>query len=118
MPDPYADFYEDSDFIMAWKRTCLETDGCSTGQLKKVESWFVKRVYTCSCIQHDFDYREGWRWGMTRLQSDKDLRDGIRAAGIRYYLIAQIVYIGVRIGSGPFWQEPFGELGEHKLLGD
>ena len=55
---------------------------------------------------------------MTRELSDKDLRDGIRAAGIRYFIIAQIVYIGVRIGSGPFWQKPFGELGEHKLLGD
>ena len=117
MIDPYEPYYEDAEFIAAWKRTCLETDGCSSGPLKKVARWFVKRVYSCCCISHDFSYREGWRFGMTREMADKELRDCIREAGVRYYIISQIVYIGVRIGSGPFWDGP-KKYHEQQLLGD
>ena len=116
--DPYEQYYNTPEFIADWIENCDETDGCSTGPLKKLARLFVKRVYKFCCCDHDFDYRYGHKYGMTMSRSDADLRDCIKAAGFKYYFIAQIVYIGVRVGSGPFWKGPKEFQDTKTLLGD
>ena len=89
-------------FIEDWKQVCEESDGCTTGYLKKVSEWILRRLgnprnYKCLCLQHDFDYRFGWKYGVSRKFADAYLREGVTASG--HPVIARIMYRGVRLGA-------------------
>jgi hypothetical protein len=82
-------------FLQDWKENCRTSDECSSGPLKYLAKFFLgkHRNYACICLQHDFDYQYGWRYGISKRQADSDLRDGIIAAGEPG--IARLVYLGV-----------------------
>lgn len=94
-------------FLNDWRRVCAETDGCSSGLLKPLAEKIDKligrpRNYKCLCLQHDFDYRCGSSYGMTRAQADKELRSGVVASG--HPVSAWVMWVGVRIGGGSSWR--------------
>lgn len=95
--DIYHKHIDTVEFIEDWKKTCTETDGCSSGFLKKIASLFLRlfkttRKYRCLCIQHDFDYRYGSKYGMNQLIADIDLVSGINdLGGFAFSVIAWLV---------------------------
>lgn len=69
--------------IEDWSKVLQETDECSTPDLVK---WLAKLIvdrkrYCLICVQHDFDYRYGHKYGISRSQADRDLYDGVVACG-------------------------------------
>ena len=95
-------------FINDWKIVCLETDECSTGILKPVTRWWLNKIgrsrnYGCGCIQHDFDYRFGPKYGITKWTADKYLGSYIKAAG--HPIIAAAVVSGLTVGGWPAWNK-------------
>lgn len=76
-------YWESKEFIKDWKELCENTDECSSGPLKVLTKFFLgkKRNYGCICYVHDFDYRYGWKYGISRREADKELRQGVIASG-------------------------------------
>lgn len=79
----------------------FESDGCSMfpdGTQKEPVLW------RDDCVQHDFAY---WKGGTCRerREADQRLRDGIRSKGKP--MVAQIVYLGVRVGGHPWLPSPW-----------
>lgn len=73
------------EFLKDWKRICEESDGCSSWMAKYVAKfiyWIIRndRNYKCICLQHDFDYRVGWKYRISKEQADKEMRRGIKAS--------------------------------------
>jgi hypothetical protein len=103
--DIYREFENSEQFIEDWKKTCRETDGCSSGFLKKVAhlalGWTgTFRKYRCLCIQHDFDYRYGANYGMVQKIADNDLTRGVDELGGRLFsIIAWFIKQGLKIGG-------------------
>lgn len=96
----------EADIIRCWKIVCAETDECSSGPLKKLAHLWLNAVgrsrnYGCLCVQHDFDYRFGPRFGITRAEADTGLRNGIAAAG--HPDIAAVVWFALRMGGWYAW---------------
>jgi len=93
-------------FIDDWKETCATTDECSSGWLKQFSRWLLNKVgrsrnYGCGCVQHDFDYRFGPKYGMTKYRADKALAEYITAAG--HPAIAAAVFTGLTVGGWYAW---------------
>ena len=120
MSHPYDKHWDTPEFIVAWKESLSVTDGCTSGPLQSIASWFVDRTYMCCCVDHDFDWKVGWKFGMTQYQADQDLKECVKAAGYKYTAIAIGMYIAVRtVGSVLFWNGPSGyKENDKKLLGD
>lgn len=91
------------EFTKDWKYAYFNNDGCSSGPLKYVARFFLKRNYACFCRDHDFDYGFGWKYGVNRKQADKYLREGIVASG--HPKIARLIYWGVRIGGSSHYNK-------------
>jgi hypothetical protein len=86
--------------ILPWK----DIKDCCT--LWKDNGW-----HDC-CCQHDLDYRYNPD-GLTRLQSDKFLKECIEASG--HPKMAQVMFLGVRVGGGFVWYKNKW-LGRHKRI--
>lgn len=79
----------------------FHTDGCSAfpdGTLADPEKW------QAPCVEHDRAY---WRGGSAedRLQADRTLRQAVSAKG--HPVIAEFMYLGVRLGGSPWWPTPW-----------
>jgi hypothetical protein len=76
---------EGEKFLQDWKQACEESDGCSSWIAKYVAKfifWSIRnlRNYKCICLQHDFDYRFGWKYGISKRQADQELKEGIKVS--------------------------------------
>lgn len=78
--------------INDWRKTLAETDECSSNLNWLAEALFVKNWHDC-CYQHDFDYREGYKYGITRSEADYYLWECVEASG--HYYIANLMYQAV-----------------------
>lgn len=92
--------------IADWKITCAETDECSTGILKPLARWLLNKIgrsrnYGCGCVQHDFDYRFGHKYGISKWYADKYLASYITASG--HPFIASAVWSGLTFGGWFAW---------------
>lgn len=87
-----------------WKATVLNNDNpCSSGVFKYLSKWVLwvlhsllgtkKRNYKCICAQHDFDYRYGWKYGISKDTADQYFRGGIIAS--KHPKIAECMYYAV-----------------------
>ncbi|MGI9266331.1 MAG: hypothetical protein ACR2QY_02300 [Akkermansiaceae bacterium] len=56
------------------------------------------------CVVHDYAYWKGGTW-KERRDADRKLRDGIRSKGKP--VIAQLAYMGVRLGGTPWLPTPW-----------
>lgn len=79
----------------------FRTDGCSAfpdGTLADPEKW------RAPCVEHDRAY---WRGGTAgeRLQADRRLREAVGAEG--HPVLAELMYLGVRLGGSPWWPTPW-----------
>ena len=77
--------------------------GCSSGFLKYIVMWFVHRNWTCFCADHDFDYRYGWKYGVSRDKADEYLYLGVEASG--HEKIARAIYKAVRLIGWMFYKK-------------
>ena len=96
------------DLVKDWKITCRDTDGCSSMFLKHIARWWLNiigtpRNYRFLCVQHDFDYRFGPKYGIYKNDADKELRDGIKDAGHPW--IAKAVYSALVIAGWKAWND-------------
>lgn len=81
--------------------SAFKSDGCSCfpeGTFSKPDLWEQ------DCIKHDLAYWKGGTWDERR-SADIQLREGIEKKGEP--LVAQIVYLGVRIGGTPWLPTPW-----------
>ena len=78
--------------LIDWGVTCRSTDGCT---FPPGFNWMSNDKIKCLCLQHDFDYQFGSKYGMTRIEADESLRDSIREAG--YPKLAAVMYRAVRV---------------------
>ncbi|GAH02221.1 unnamed protein product [marine sediment metagenome] len=86
---------EGEEFLRDWKEVTEDSDGCSSWLAKYIARWFFwlirnARNYKCICLQHDFDYTYGWKYGVSKEQADNDLKDGIKASN--HPVAAKIMY--------------------------
>src|SRR5210317_430106 len=109
-----TEYWETEEFIDDWKTSQRLSDECTSGPLKHIARLLWKRPYSICCCQHDFDYRFGHKYGISREDADKELFKCVKAAsgtqGKEYHLIAWVVYIAV-LNFGKVWYET-----ENKLL--
>ena len=79
----------------------FESDGCSSfpdGSRSEPVLWRDE------CVVHDYAYWKGGTW-KERRNADRKLRDGISRKGKP--VIAQLVYLGVRVGGTPLLPTPW-----------
>ena len=79
----------------------FESDGCSSfpdGTASEPVLW------RDDCVVHDYAYWKGGTW-KERRDADRELRDGIRRKGKP--VIAQLAYVGVRVGGTPWLPTPW-----------
>lgn len=95
---------EQDQAITEWKKTVKESDECSStyGMRWFAEHYLGKNWADC-CIQHDFDYREGAKYGITKVQADYELWQCVDASG--HPVVARFVYSGVRTFGFLFYKE-------------
>jgi len=95
---------ESSQAVQDFKKTLTETDECSStnGLHWFAETCLDKNWYDC-CIQHDFDYREGSKYGITKEMADYELYQCITDSG--HPVVARIVYRAVWALGGSSYQE-------------
>ncbi|MCP3681587.1 MAG: hypothetical protein GY861_02760 [bacterium] len=101
---PYDRHFETEPFLNDWFKNCYHTDCCSSG-FTKVISWVIlrgKRNYKQACLEHDFGYRYGWKYGIKRKQVDKEFFAHIKASG--HPLIGWAMYLAVRPGGYFTWR--------------
>lgn len=80
--------------IADWKRVASETDGCSsTNGLHWLADIFLAKNWNDCCVQHDFDYREGYKYGITKEQADYGLWECVFASG--HPFVANMMYDAV-----------------------
>ena len=93
-----------SEFLEDWHDVYNNNDGCSSWFVKHIAKRIINRNYGCSvCMQHDFDYRHGWKYGISRKEADKELRDGVIASG--HPKIATVMYRSVRVVGWLFYKK-------------
>lgn len=78
--------------VSDWKTVCRTTDGCS---FPWGFNWIAPDKICELCLQHDFDYQFGGKYGISRIEADESLRDSIVEAG--YPRLAKVMYRAVRI---------------------
>ena len=93
------------DLARDWKSISSISDECSSGVFKYLTKFILRsrRNYGCICLQHDFDYNYGYKYGINRWKADKDLFDGIVASG--HYMIATMVWSAVRLFGWQFYKK-------------
>lgn len=95
---------QSSGAVEDWQKTLNETDECSsTNRLNWLAETFLEKNWYDCCIQHDFDYREGSKYGITKAQADYELWECIEASGHPY--VANIVYDAVVLFGGSSFVE-------------
>ena len=93
------------EFLIDWKICCTFSDECSSGILKKVMKFLLgkHRNYGCICLQHDFDYNFGWKYGVSRKEADKELRLGVIASG--NWINAWAMWSAVRLMGWRYYKD-------------
>ena len=79
----------------------FQSDGCTfypDGTSSELVLW------RDNCVVHDYAYWKGGTW-KERRDADRKLRDGIRRKGKP--VIAQLAYVGVRVGGTPWLPTPW-----------
>ncbi len=90
--------------INDWKKTTIETDKCSsTNRLHWFAETFLDKNWCDCCVQHDFDYREGGKYGITKEQADYELWECVDASG--HPFVAKVVYDAVFLFGGSSYIE-------------
>lgn len=84
--------------VADWKESCTKSDGCS---FPLGFQWLNNDRICPLCLQHDFWYRYGYKYGVSRLDADLDLRNNIIAAGEG--IKAQVMYRAVRLFGSNYW---------------
>lgn len=90
--------------LQDWRTTVATSDECSSGPLKLLTKLLLgkRRNWGCICLQHDFDYRFGWKYGISRKQADTELKNGVIASG--HPKIAWAMWIAVRLLGWRFYK--------------
>ena len=80
----------------------FSSDGCS---LFPDRSLITKKDWCDCCLAHDVAY---WRGGTAaeRLKADEELRDCV-ARATRDPALAELMFVGVRSGGGPYFFTPY-----------
>jgi hypothetical protein len=95
---------ESQQAVAAWVQTTRETDECSSTEgLHWFAETFLRKNWQDCCIQHDFDYRKGSRYGITRNQADYELWACIGDTG--HPVVANIVYTAVHQFGRSSWRK-------------
>ena len=113
---------ESTQAVAEWKKTI--SDGCSSpGHLGWFAEIFLDKNWWDCCIQHDFDYREGNKYGITKIQADYELWECVIASGYgvteeqsdsvlwkrikatSHRFIANVMYDSVMLFGGPSYQK-------------
>jgi hypothetical protein len=102
------DYYDTDSFIEDWKKSCSSSDGCT---MPPGTNFLISEKIRLLCYAHDFDYQYGSKYGMTREEADKYLREGIIAAGNP--ILATIMFSAVRV-FGSIHYEYFRSFKEHE----
>lgn len=116
----YEAYWNDPKFNRDWEKACRYSDCCSSWILKyiaRVVLWFAgsKRTYKVCCKDHDFDYRYGWKYGMTFKLANKLL--GICAEGGGHPIIGKILFYGTnKFGKRSF--RGFWTCAKRKMVDD
>jgi hypothetical protein len=85
---------EKAEAISDWRKTLNETDECSsTWGCGWYADIFLDKNWADCCIDHDFDYREGSKYGVTKEQADYALWECVEASG--HPVVANIIYDAV-----------------------
>ena len=85
---------ESASAIVDWRKTLDETDECSsTFGCGWFAEFFLEKNWQDCCFQHDFDYREGAKYGITKSQADYALWECVDASG--HPFVANLVYDAV-----------------------
>jgi len=90
-------------YIDDWREVANNNDGCTSFIFKYIAKVLIKRNYCTICIQHDFDYRYGWKYGIPRKEADSDMRDGVIASG--HPKIAALMHTVVRTIGWLFYKK-------------
>jgi len=79
-----------------WQKTLKETDECSsTYGLRWFAEYFLDKNWEDCCIQHDFDYREGYKYKITKEQADYELWQCVDVSG--HSIVANFIYSSVNV---------------------
>jgi len=86
---------DDQQTLQDWKVIAFQTDGCSSTQgLHWIAATFLAKNWNDCCVQHDFDYREGSKYGVSRSQADDELFQCVRDSG--HPVVAGAMWAAVR----------------------
>ncbi len=90
-----------ADSSNSWALAPFVSDGCSQfadGSDENPTQW-----QHC-CVEHDLKYWAGGTWN-ERLMADEELRDCVADSGSEN--LAQLMFLGVRLGGGPYLPTPY-----------
>lgn len=90
--------------VEQWKESQGKTDGCSTPLIvDRIGAAIVGKNWDDCCFMHDFDYRYGWLYGISKEQADYSLWECVNSSGSP--LAARVVYTGVLVGGGFYYND-------------
>ena len=104
VPDDIIELLNSTQAIQDWKAAQDCTDGCSPPW---VTSWasniLVVKNWDDCCWQHDFDYKIGSRYGITKEMADYELWQCVKESN--HPVIANAMYSAVDIFGGKYYQQ-------------
>ena len=104
VPGDIIELLNSTQAIQDWKYAQDCTDGCSSPWVVSWASYiFTVNNWDDCCWQHDFDYKMGYKYGITKEMADYELWECVKASN--HPLIAGAMYDAVSLFGGQYYQQ-------------